>query len=98
MKPREYAKQVGSIDSGVCRTLDRAGISSRPGRRDMSPIRRAYKTELDLNTQQVTTCKKHAGAPRWAYNWGLQRKQEVYRQTGTSPSAIELHREPNALK
>ena len=61
-------------------------------------MQRAYKTELDLNNQQITACRKHAGAARWAYNWGLRRKQEVYRQTGTSPSAIDLHRELNALK
>ena len=64
----------------------------------MSMIQRAYKTELDLNKQQITACKRHAGATRWAYNWGLSRKQEEYRKTGTSPSAIELHRELNALK
>ena len=64
----------------------------------MSTIQRAYKTELDLNDRQVTGCRKHAGAARWAYNWGLQRKQEAYRATGKSPSAIELHRELNALK
>ena len=40
----------------------------------MSTIQRAYKTELDLNDQQITACKKHAGAARWAYNWGLARK------------------------
>src|SRR5262245_19237670 len=61
-------------------------------------IQRAYKTELDLNHEQITACKKHAGAARWAYNWGLARKQETYRATGTSPSAIDLHRELNALK
>ena len=38
----------------------------------MSTIQRAYKTELDLNNQQVTACRKHAGAARWAYNWGLR--------------------------
>ena len=64
----------------------------------MSAIQRAYKTELDLNNQQITACKKHAGAARWAYNWGLARKQEAYRATGKSPSAIDLHRELNALK
>ena len=61
-------------------------------------VLRAYKTELDLNHQQITACKQHAGAARYAYNWGLRRKQEVYQQTGTSPSAIDLHRELNALK
>ena len=64
----------------------------------MSTVQRAYKTELDLNNQQITACKKHAGAARWAYNWGLRRKQEAYRTTGASPSAIELYRELNALK
>lgn len=64
----------------------------------MSTIQRAYKTELDLNDQQITACKKHAGAARWAYNWGMQRKQESYRATGKSPSAIDLHRELNTLK
>jgi putative transposase len=64
----------------------------------MSTIQRAYKTELDLNNEQITACKKHAGAARWAYNWGLARKQESYRATGKSPSAIDLHRELNALK
>ncbi len=64
----------------------------------MSTIQRAYKTELDLNNEQTTACKKHAGAARWAYNWGMTRKQETYRTIGTSPSAIDLHRELNALK
>jgi len=61
-------------------------------------IQRAYKTELDLNNAQITACKRHAGAARWAYNWGLARKQEAYRARGKSPSAIDLHRELNALK
>jgi putative transposase len=64
----------------------------------MSIIQRGYKVELDLNNLQITACKKHAGAARWAWNWGLQRKQEAYRATGKSPNAMELHRELNALK
>jgi transposase len=64
----------------------------------MSTIQRAYKTELDLNNVQTTACRRHAGAARWAYNWGLARKQEAYRATGTTPSAMDLHRELNALK
>jgi putative transposase len=64
----------------------------------MSTIQRAYKAELDLNDKQVTACRKHAGAARWAYNWGLQRKRAAYRQTGKSPNAMELHRELNARK
>ncbi len=59
---------------------------------------RGYKTELDLNNEQRTACLKHAGAARFAYNWGLARSQEVYRATGKRPGAIALHKELNALK
>jgi len=61
-------------------------------------VTRAYTTELDLNNRQLTAGKRHAGVARFAYNWGLARKQEAYEVTGKSPSAIDLHRELNALK
>jgi transposase len=61
-------------------------------------ITRGYRTELDLNNEQITACKKHAGAARFAYNWGLRRKQEVYKRTARSIWAMELHRELNQLK
>jgi putative transposase len=61
-------------------------------------IQRAYQTGLTLNKAQITACKRHVGAARWAYNWGLARKQESYHATGTSPTAIDLHRELNVLK
>ncbi|HEV2460583.1 MAG TPA: helix-turn-helix domain-containing protein [Ktedonobacterales bacterium] len=32
----------------------------------MSTIQRAYKTELDLNNEQTSACRKHAGAAHWA--------------------------------
>jgi putative transposase len=61
-------------------------------------VQRAYKTELDLTDRQVTACKQHAGAARWAYNWGLQVKQACHKATRKRPTAIDLHRELNALK
>src|SRR5262245_48358001 len=61
-------------------------------------VQRAYKTELDLNDRQVTACRQHVGAARWAYNWGLLVMEERYRASKKSPTAIELHRELNALK
>ena len=33
-------------------------------------ILRGYKTELELNNQQRSHSLKHAGAARYAYNWG----------------------------
>ena len=68
------------------------------GRERRVLVQRAYKTELDLNDQQVTACRQHAGAARWAYNWGLQVKQERYKATRKSPTAMALHCELNALK
>lgn len=59
---------------------------------------RGYKTELDLNDRQRTVCAKHAGAARFAYNWGLRRKIDAYEAAGKSPTAIDLHRELNVLK
>ena len=61
-------------------------------------VTRASKTELDLNHEQVTACKQHAGAARFAYNWGLARRQETYKTTGKSIWAMDLHRELNARK
>ena len=64
----------------------------------VTTVTRAYKTELAPNNEQATACRQHAGAARWAYNWGLARKRDAYRTSGKSPSAIDLHRELNALK
>jgi len=61
-------------------------------------ILRAFKTELDLNNKQKTACVRHAGAARFAYNWGLVRKQEAFEKGEKVSSAIDLHRELNALK
>lgn len=61
-------------------------------------ILRAFKTELDLNNVQRTQCAQHAGAARYAYNWGLTRKQAAYQAGEKVPTAIDLHRELNALK
>jgi putative transposase len=61
-------------------------------------VLRAFKTELDLNNKQRTACIRHAGAARFAYNWGLARKQEAFANGEKSPTAIDLHRELNALK
>ena len=61
-------------------------------------VLRAFKTELDLSNGQRTACAKHAGAARYAYNWGLARKKEAYGAGLKMPTAINLHRELNVLK
>lgn len=61
-------------------------------------IQRAFKTELDLNNVQRAKCAQHAGAARYAYNWGLARKLEAHRANEKMPTAIDLHKELNRLK
>jgi putative transposase len=61
-------------------------------------VLRAYKTELDVNNVQRTALRRHAGAARWTYNWGLCRKKEAREAGKKAPTAIDLHRELNALK
>src|SRR6266852_8375461 len=64
----------------------------------MSVTVRGYKTELEMNNVQRTLCLKHAGCARFAYNWGLARKQEARAAGNRTPSARDLHKELNALK
>ena len=61
-------------------------------------ILRAYKVELDVNNKQRSLLVQCAGTARWAFNWGLARRIEEYKETGRSSNAIEQHRQLNALK
>ena len=59
---------------------------------------RGYKTELELNNQQGSHSLKHAGAARFAYNWGLARRKATYQARGERRTAIDQHKELNRLK
>lgn len=75
-------------------------------------IIRGYKVELKINQKQRTLLRKHAGVARFAFNWGLARRIEEYKQTvavvgsrrdpttatGRYSNAIEQHKQLNALK
>lgn len=65
---------------------------------NMQEIIRAYKTELKLNNKQSTDCTNHANAARFAWNWGLARRSEAYKEDGVTLNAISLHKELNTLK
>lgn len=59
---------------------------------------KAFKAELDPNNSQATALRKHCGAGRWAYNWGIE-QIKLDADTGLKwPSAIDLHKRLNALK
>lgn len=59
---------------------------------------KAFKTELDPNNVQTTMFRQHSGAGRWAYNWGLERIKEAVESGSKWPSAIDLHKQLNAIK
>lgn len=61
-------------------------------------ITRGYKTELDPTVKQRVLLCQCAGTARFAYNYGLARKQEVYKATGKTISAIDLQKELTARK
>ena len=61
-------------------------------------IQQGYRYELKFNNKQRSLLAKHAGAARFAYNWGLARRIEEYKKTGKSSNAIEQHRQLNVLK
>jgi transposase len=61
-------------------------------------ITRGYKTELEPTVKQHILLCQCAGAARFSYNYGLARKQEVYKATGKTISAIDLQKELTARK
>jgi len=58
----------------------------------------AYRFALDLTPRQERACRSHAGAARFAWNWGLAKCKERYQAGGGWYSAAELHKVWNARK
>ena len=61
-------------------------------------ITRGYKTELDPTAKQHILLCQCAGTARFSYTYGLARKQEVYKESGETISAIDLQKELTARK
>lgn len=61
-------------------------------------INRAYCYELKPNVNQKVLLAKHAGAARFAYNWGLALRMELYEKEKKFTNAIEQHKILNSLK
>ena len=57
----------------------------------------AHKIELIPNNKAKTHFKKAFGCARLAYNWGLAKWQEYYKQ-GVKKSHLDLNKEFNAIK
>ena len=61
-------------------------------------VHKGHRIQLLPNNKQKTVFKQWAGAARWAYNWGLERKIKAYEETGESPGAYSLMKEIVKLK
>jgi putative transposase len=58
----------------------------------------AYRFALDPSAAQERALRSHAGAARFAWNWGLAKCQERYAAEGRWYSAVDLHKLWNAQK
>jgi putative transposase len=61
-------------------------------------ITKAYRYEIKPTIQQRILLARHAGAARFAYNWGLQQRIDLYEKDKKTTNAIEQHRILNSLK
>jgi putative transposase len=61
-------------------------------------IKKAYRYELKPNSFKRILLAKHAGTSRFAYNWGLSQRIEIYEKDKSTTNAIEQHRLLNSLK
>lgn len=61
-------------------------------------VRQAYRYALDQTAAQERGLWSHAGASRFAWNWGLARCKERYEAEGRWYSAADLHKLWNAEK
>jgi putative transposase len=61
-------------------------------------MREAFRFALDPSPAQERALRSHAGAARFAWNWGLARCRQRYESERKWYSAMDLHRDWNAAK
>jgi putative transposase len=61
-------------------------------------VKQAYRFGLDPTPAQERALRSHAGAARFAWNWGLAKCQERYEAEGKWYSGVDLHKLWNAEK
>lgn len=61
-------------------------------------VHQAYRFALDPTSRQERALRSHAGASRFAWNWGLAKCQQRYAAEGRWYSAVDLHKLWNSEK
>jgi putative transposase len=55
-------------------------------------VRQAFRYELAPTVARRVVLANHAGAARWAWNWGLSVRRKAFQRRAQTLSAIDLHR------
>lgn len=55
-------------------------------------VRQAFRYELAPTAKQRMALSNHAGAARWAWNWGLAVRRKAWQRRRQSLTAMDLHR------
>jgi putative transposase len=55
-------------------------------------VHQAFRYELAPTATQRAALANHAGAARWAWNWGLSVRRKAYQRRRQTLSAMDLHR------
>src|SRR6266540_3103877 len=55
-------------------------------------VYQAFRYELAVTPAQRAVLANHAGAARWAWNWGLSVRRKAWRRRGEALNAMALHR------
>jgi putative transposase len=61
-------------------------------------VLQAFRYELAPTATQRAALANHAGAARWAWNWGLSVRQKAFQRRRQTLTAMDLHRLLNRLK
>jgi putative transposase len=89
-----HAFKAGSVPCGLVVVRDRGGYAGA----DPMRVIQAYRFALEPSPAQERALRSHAGASRFAWNWGLTRVRERYAAEGKWYSGIDLHKMWNAAK
>ena len=61
-------------------------------------VHQAFRYELAPTAAQRAALSNHAGAARWAWNWGLSVRRKAWQRRQQTLTAMDLHRLLNRLK
>ena len=61
-------------------------------------VNQAFRYELAPTAAQRAALTNHAGAARWAWNWGLTVRRKAWQRRRQTLNAMDLHRLLNRLK